>query len=103
MPDAAPDLAVLAVAARRVRWQRALHAAASLSVLALAASVALVLLTRLHVLRVQHPFALSLSPLALPLLGALLNALRPVRPLDAARRLDTHHQLEANRDPGLEQ
>ena len=93
MPDAAPDLAVLAVAARRVRWQRALHAAASLSVLALAASVALVLLTRLHVLRVQHPFALSLSPLALPLLGALLNALRPVRPLDAARRLDAHHQL----------
>ena len=83
----------LAVAARRVRWQRALHAAASLSVLALAASVALVLLTRLHVLRVQHPFALSLSPLALPLLGALLNALRPVRPLDAARRLDAHHQL----------
>jgi len=93
MPDAAPDLAILAVAARRVRWHRALHAAASVSVLALAASVALVLLTRLHVLRVQHPLALALSPLALPLLGALLNALRPVRPLDAARRLDAHHQL----------
>lgn len=93
MSDAPPDLAVLAVAARRVRWQRALHAAASLSVLALAASVALVLLTRLHVLRVQHPVALALSPLALPLLGALLNALRPVRPLDAARRLDAHHKL----------
>jgi hypothetical protein len=93
MPDAAPDLAVLAVAARRVRWQRALHAAASLAVLALGASVALVLLTRLHVLRVQHPFALALSPLALPLLGALVNALRPVRPLDAARRLDAHHHL----------
>lgn len=91
MPDAAPDLAVLAVAARRVRWQRALRAAASLSVVALALSVALVLLTRLRVLHTLHPVALA--PLALPLLGALANALRPVRPLDAARRLDDHHHL----------
>ncbi|MDO9021036.1 MAG: hypothetical protein Q8S73_15035 [Deltaproteobacteria bacterium] len=93
MPDAAPDLAVLAVATRRVRWQRALRAAASVAVPALGASVALVLLTRLHVLRTSHPVGLALAPLCLPLLGALVNALRPVRPLDAARRLDAHHHL----------
>lgn len=93
MPDAAADLAVLAIATRRVRGQRALHAAASLSVVALAGSVALVLLARLGVVHARHPVALALAPLALPLLGALANALRPVRPLDAARRLDAHHRL----------
>ncbi len=93
MPDAAADLAVLAVAARRVRWQRALHTAAALSPVALTASVALVLLTRLRVLHLAHPVAIALAPAALPLVGALVHALLRVSPLDAARRLDAHHQL----------
>ena len=93
MPAAAADLAVLAVAARRVRGQRALHSAAALAVPALGAAVALVLVSRLHLIRPAHPVALALAPLALPLLGALVQALRPVRPLDAARRLDVHHHL----------
>ncbi len=93
MPVAAADLAVLAVAVRRVRGQRALHAAAALAVPALAAAVAVVLLSRLHLIRSSHPIALALAPLALPLLGALVQALRPVPPLDAARRLDVHHHL----------
>jgi len=93
MPDAAADLAVLAVAARRVRWQRALHTAAALTPVALTASVALVLLTRLRVLHLEHPVAVALVPVALPLVGALVHALLRVRPLDAAQRLDAHHQL----------
>ncbi|MDB4930920.1 MAG: Endoglucanase, partial [Myxococcaceae bacterium] len=93
MPAAAPDLAVLAAASRRVRWQRALRAAASLAVVALALAVALLLLARLGVVHTRHPYALALAPLALPLLGALAGALRRVRPLDAARRLDAHHHL----------
>ncbi len=93
MPDAAADLAVLAVATRRVRWQRALQTAAALAPVALTASVALVLLTRLRVLHLAHPVALALAPAALPLVGALVHALLRVSPLDAARRLDAHHQL----------
>lgn len=93
MPDDAPDLRLLADASRRVRAQRAAQTAAALAPFALAASVAIVLLGRLRVLHAAHPAALALAPAALPLLGALVQTLRGVRPLDAARRLDEHHHL----------
>jgi len=93
MSDTTPLLRPVRAVTLRLRLQRALDAAATLSLAGLGLAAALVTALKTGAIGQSEALPWLAVASALPALGALLGALRPVQPLLAARLLDRAHDL----------
>jgi hypothetical protein len=95
MTDLTPIRRPVRAVARRIRLQRAMGAGAILAIAGLGGAGLVVALMKAAALPPGEAVAWLYACAALPLVGALVGALRPVRRLVPAQRLDRAHGLRS--------
>ena len=102
MTDLTPIRRPVRAVARRIRLQRAMNAGALLMLAGLGAAGLVVALLKVGVLPAPEALPWLLGCAALPVLGALVAALRPVARLAPAQKLDRAHGLRSRIASALE-
>ena len=92
----------VAAVRRRVRTRRAIEAGTLFAIVGLAAAAIVVASVKTRVLSAELGATWLMVCAALPLVGALLGALRRVSPLHAAQLLDRAHSLDSRVASALE-